>query len=433
MADLLQAMRGPHVPVPKPEQEHSPGDQPALPLRPWSSFLIRDYRLIFVAILCANTSMNMRNVTSLYQVYHLTGSSMQLGLAGFFQAFPFVCFGLLGGVLADTFNRKRMIISTQLLNVIPGFVLGLLTLTGTVQVWHVNALNLVSSSLQVLSGPARQALVPSLVPVSHLMNAVTLTTMMQQGTQLIGPVLAGYLIELVGVDKAYFVDALLLLPSIGSVLMLRSSGQPGGARRQISLRSLIEGFEFLWHTRVILSLFLLDFFAVLVGYYRPILPIFASDIFRVGAGGLGALYAAPAIGALIGSGLLLTAGDIKRKGVMTISATFLFALSLGLLGLSKRFALGLIAVGALGFSDSISVTIRRTMVQLLAPDQMRGRASSFLTVFAQTTNSLGAVIAGAGAALVGASNALLLGCLLCALSIVGTCWAIPQLWSYRRE
>ena len=225
MADLLQAMRGPHVPVPRPEEKHSPGDPPGLPIRPWSSFLIRDYRLIFLAILCANTSMNMRNVTSLYQVYHLSGSSMQLGLAGFFQAFPFVCFGLLGGVLADTFNRKRMIISTQLLNVIPGFVLGLLTFTGTVQVWHVNVLNLISSSLQVLSGPARQALVPSLVPVSHLMNAVTLTTMMAQGTQLIGPVLAGYLIELVGVDKAYFVDALLLLPSIGSVLMLRSSGQ----------------------------------------------------------------------------------------------------------------------------------------------------------------------------------------------------------------
>jgi MFS family permease len=358
---------------------------------------------------------------------------MQLGLTGFFQAFPFVCFGLLGGVLADTFNRKRMIIFAQLLNVIPGFVLGLLTLTGTVQVWHVYVLNLISSSLQVLSGPARQALVPSLVPVSHLMNAVTLTTMMQQGAQLIGPVLSGFLIEIVGVDKAYFVDALFLLPSIASVLMLRSSGQPEGARRRIRLRSLIEGLEFLWHTPVLLSLFVLDFFAVLVGYYRPILPIFASDIFKVSAAGLGTLYAAPAIGALFGSGLLLTAGDIKRKGVITISATFLFALSLGLLGLSKTFALGLIAVGVLGFSDSISVTIRSTMVQLLAPDQMRGRASSFLTVFAQTTNSLGAVIAGAGAALVGASNALLLGCLLCAISIVGTCWAIPQLWRYRPE
>lgn len=433
MADLRQAMREPHVSVPKPEEKHSPGNPPVLPIRPWSSLLIRDYRLLFFAILCANTSMNMRNVTSLFLVYHLSGSSMQLGLTGFFQAFPFVCFGLLGGVLADTFNRKRMIIFAQLLNVIPGFILGLLTVTGTVQVWHVYALNLVSSSLQVLSGPARQALVPSLVPVSHLMNAVTLTTMMRQGAQLIGPVLAGSLIQFFGVDKAYFVDALFLVPAIASVLMLRTSGQPQGARRQISLRSLVEGLEFLWHTRVMLSLFVLDFFAVLVGYYRPILPVFASDIFKVGAAGLGALYAAPAIGALVGSGLLLIAGDIERKGVISIVATFLFALSLGFLGLSKTFALGLLAVGMLGFSDSISVTIRSTMVQLLAPDQMRGRASSFLTVFAQTTNSLGAVIAGAGAALFGASSALLLGSLLCAISIAGTCWAIPQLWRYRPE
>ena len=114
-------------------------------------------------------------------------------------------------------------------------------------------------------------------------------------------------------------------------------------------------------------------------------------------------------------------------------ATFFFALNLGFLGISKWFWMGLIAVGALGFSDSISVTIRRTIVQMLAPDQMRGRASSFLTVFAQTTNALGAVIAGAAAALVGASNALLLGSALCAATILGVCWAIPQLWAYRSE
>jgi MFS family permease len=403
------------------------------PIRPWSSFLIRDYRLIFVAILCANTSMHMRNVTSLYQVYHLSGSSMQLGLTGFFQALPFVCFGLLGGVLADTFNRKKMIMSSQLLNLVPGLMLGMLTATGNVEVWHINVLILITSALQVLGGPARQAIVPSLVPASHLLNAVTLTTMMQQGTQLVGPVLAGYLIDFVGLDKTYWVDAALLLPSIISVLIIRSSGQPQGARRQVTLRSLIEGFEFLWHTRIILSLFLLDFFAVLFGFYRPILPIFARDVFEVGAGGLGALYAAPAIGALVGSGLLLALGDIKRKGAVAVIGTFVFAFSLGLLGLSKWFLMGLVAVGALGFSDSIGVAIRRTMVQMLAPDQMRGRASSFLTVFAQTTNALGAVIAGAGAALLGASNALLLGSLLCCATILAVCWAIPQLWSYRSD
>jgi MFS family permease len=411
--------------------ETSPSDEPYQPIRPWSSFRIRDYRLIWIAILCANTSMHMRNVTSLYHVYDLSGSSLQLGLTGFFQAFPFVCFGLLGGVLADTFNRKKMIISTQLLNIIPGVILGILTATGTIQVWHIYVLNLITASLQVMGSPARQAIVPNLVPPSHLMNAITLTTLMQQGTQLTGPVLAGYLIDFAGLDRTYFVDAALLLPSIVAVLMIKKRGQPQGTRRAITLYSLIEGFEFLWQQRIILSLFLLDFFAVLVGFYRPILPIFASDVFKVGAGGLGALYAAPAIGALVGSGLVLVAGNIERKGAAAVIGTFLFALSLGLLGLSRWFWMGLLAVGALGFSDAIGVAIRRTVVQFLAPDNMRGRASSFLTIFAQATNALGAVIAGAAAALVGASNALLLGSVFCALTILGVCWAIPQLWQYR--
>jgi MFS family permease len=187
----------------------------------------------------------------------------------------------------------------------------------------------------------------------------------------------------------------------------------------------------LWHTRIILSLFLLDFFAVLFGFYRPILPIFAATTFNVGARGLGMLYAAPAIGALVGSGTLLAVGDFKRKGAVAIVATLSFALSLGFLGFSKWFWTGLLAVAVLGFSDAISVAIRRTVVQILAPDDMRGRATSFLTVFAQTTNALGAVIAGAGAALLGAPNAALAGCGLCILTVLGTSWAIPQLWRYR--
>ncbi|HSK31655.1 MAG TPA: MFS transporter, partial [Candidatus Limnocylindria bacterium] len=247
------------------------------------------------------------------------------------------------------------------------------------------------------------------------------------------PVIAGFLIDFFGVAASYFVDAALLVPSVAAVLLIRASGQPQGQRRQIGWRSLIEGFEFLWHTRIILSLFLLDFFAVLFGFYRPILPIFAETIYDVGARGLGMLYAAPAIGALIGSGVLLAAGDIKRKGALSIGATLLFALSLGFLGLSQWFWMGLIALGVLGISDAVSVAIRRTVVQILAPDNMRGRATSFLTVFAQTTNALGAVIAGAGAALLGAPNAALAGCLLCTLTVIATCWAIPQLWRYRSE
>jgi MFS family permease len=416
-----------------PPQDIPPTEQPTCSIRPWSSLLIRDYRLIFITILCANTANHMRNVASLYQVYQLSGSSVQLGLAGFFQALPFIIFGLLGGVLADTLNRKRLIAITHTLNVLPGLALGMLTVTGHVQVWHVNTLNVIASSVQVLGGSARQAIIPSLVPQSHLLNAVTMAVLMMQGTQLTAPVIAGFLIDLFGVEASYFTDAALLVPSVIAVLLIHASGQPQGEHRQIRWRSLIEGFEFLWHTRIILSLFILDFFAVLFGFFRPILPIFADVVFNVGARGLGMLYAAPAIGALVGSTILLTAGDIKRKGAVSIMATLLFALCLGFLGLSQRFWMGLLAVGALGFSDAISVTIRRTVVQILAPDDMRGRATSFLTVFAQTTNATGAVVAGAGAALLGAPNAALAGSVLCALTVFGTCWMIPQLWRYRSD
>jgi MFS family permease len=253
------------------------------------------------------------------------------------------------------------------------------------------------------------------------------------GSQLTAPVIAGFLIDFLGVRFSYVTDATLFLPSVICVLLMQASGQPEGRRRQISWRSLIEGFEFLWHTPIVLSLFLLDFFAVLFGFFRPILPIFAENVFHVGARGLGMLYAAPAVGAMVGSALLLAAGDIKRKGAVSIVATLLFGLSLALLGLSQNFLMGLFAVGALGFNDAITVTIRRTVVQIIAPDDMRGRATSFLTVFAQTTNATGAIIAGAGVALLGASNAALVGSLLCTLTIIGTCWAIPQLWHYRSD
>jgi MFS family permease len=269
------------------DQDNSSGGHTRGPIRPWSALLIRDYRLIFVTILCANTANHMRNVASLYQVYQLSGSSVQLGLAGFFQALPFIIFGLFGGVLADTLNRKKLIAITHTCNVLPGLALGILTITGDVQVWHVNALNIIASSLQVLGGPARQAIIPSLVPQSHLLNAVTMTILLMQGSQLTAPVIAGFLIDLFGVQASYLADAALLLPSVLCVLLIHASGQPQGERRQIRWRSLIDGFEFLWHTRIILSLLVLDFFAVLFGFYRPILPIFADVVFKVGARGLG--------------------------------------------------------------------------------------------------------------------------------------------------
>jgi len=194
-----------------------------------------------------------------------------------------------------------------------------------------------------------------------------------------------------------------------------SSGAPQGERRRVNLRSIVEGVEFIWIERIILSLFLLDFGVTLVGFYRPILPIFAADVFKMGAAGLGVLYGAPSLGAVLGSVTLLMLGDVRRKGVLVVVAAVIFAASLALLGLSQWFWMALGAVLILGFTDALSVAIRRTVVQILAPDRLLGRASSLITVFSQATNGLGAILAGAAAQAWGAPNALLVGSGICFL------------------
>ena len=393
--------------------------------------LVRDFSLIWTSSVLAAIAAQVRNVANLYQVYELSGSSFQLGLTGFFQALPHVIFGLFAGVLADAFDRKKLIAVTHCLHLVPSLALAFLTATGAIQVWHIYLFGLISSFIEVFAWPARSAIIPRLVPLSHLMNAITLNSMILQSSFLFGPAIAGLLIDYSGLAPTYFYSAVLLIPATGAVLAVRSSGQPEGGRRPVSLRSMIEGVEFIWAQRIILSLFLLDFGVTLVGFYRPILPIFAGSVFNMGATGLGILYAAPAVGALLGSTSLLMAGDIKRKGPSAVIAALFFAAGLALLGFSKWFWMAVAAVMILGFMDSISVGIRRTVVQLLAPDTMRGRAASLITVFAQSTNALGALLAGSASQLLGAPNALVLGGIFCILMIIAIHRAIPQLWRYR--
>lgn len=393
--------------------------------------LVRDFSLIWTSSVFAAIAVQIRNVANLYQVYELSGSSFQLGLTGFFQALPHVIFGLFAGVLADAFDRKKLIAVTHCLHLVPSLALAFLTATGAIQVWHIYLFGLISSFIEVFAWPARSAIIPRLVPLSHLMNAITLNSMILQSSFLFGPAIAGLLIDYSGLAPTYFYSAVLLIPATGAVLAVRSSGQPEGGRRPVSLRSMIEGVEFIWAQRIILSLFLLDFGVTLVGFYRPILPIFAGSVFNMGATGLGILYAAPALGALLGSASLLMAGDLKRKGPSAVIAALFFAAGLALLGFSKWFWMAVAAVMILGFMDSISVGIRRTVVQLLAPDTMRGRAASLITVFAQSTNALGALLAGSASQLLGAPNALVLGGIFCILMIIAIHRAIPQLWRYR--
>jgi MFS family permease len=400
-------------------------------IRAWSSLLYRDFRLVWGSGVLAALAVQVRNVTGIYQVYQLTGSPFQLGLTGFLQALPFVVFGLFAGAVADVFDRKKLLLATIFLQLIPSLTLGLLTVTGTIQVWHIYVFTLLGAFVEVFNWPARSALIPRLVPQTILMNAVTLNTMIIQTSFLLGPAIGGVLIDHTGLAPTYFWSAAMIVPALLAIPAVRRSGAPEGVRRTVNLRSIVEGVEFIWIQRIILSLFLLDFGVTLFGFYRPILPIFAADVFKTGASGLGTLYAAPSAGSLIGSIALLMMGNIHRKGVAVVVAAMLFGASLALLGLAQWFWMAVAIVIFLGITDSVSVAIRRTVVQLLAPDEMLGRASSLITVFAQATNGLGALLAGAAAQAIGVSNALLIGSGLCFVMIFATCCAIPQLWRYR--
>jgi MFS family permease len=395
--------------------------------------MIRDYRLLWIASVLASLATQIRNVATLYQVYDISGSAFKLGLTGFLETLPFILFGLYAGAVADAFDRKKLLIITLSLQVVPNLFLGMLTLTGSIQVWHIYTFGLLGAFIEVFNWPARSALIPRLVPPRLLMNAMVVNTMILQTSFLVGPAIGGFLIDQQGLASTYFVSTMLFVPATLALLSMRASGKIEGPRRSVNLRSIVEGIEFLWIQRIILSLFLLDFAVVLVGFYRPILPIFAADVFKTGASGLGILYAAPSVGSLLGSVALLMAGDVRRKGVLVIVAALFFAASLALLGISSWFWMAVAAVIILGFTDSISVAIRRTVVQLLAPDGMLGRAASLITVFAQTTNGLGALLAGIAAEYWGAPNALLVGSTLCFLMIFAICMAIPQLWRYRSE
>lgn len=411
--------------------EIGPSSSSEPPIRPWSSLLIRDYRLLWFASVLASLAAQIRNVATLYQVYDISGSAFKLGLTGFLETLPFIVFGLYAGAVADAFDRKKLLMITMSLQVIPNLCLGLLTFTGVIQVWHIYTFGLLGAFIEVFNWPARSALIPRLVPPRLLMNAMVVNTMILQTSFLVGPAIGGFLIDQQGLAVAYFVSTMLFVPAALALFSIRTSGKIEGPRRSVNLRSIVEGIEFLWIQRIILSLFLLDFAVVLVGFYRPILPIFAADVFKTGASGLGILYAAPSLGSLLGSVALLMAGDVRRKGVLVIIAALFFAGSLALLGISYWFWMAVLAVMILGFTDSISVAIRRTVVQLLAPDGMLGRAASLITVSAQTTNGLGALLAGIAAEYFGAPNALLLGSGLCFLMIFAVCYAIPQLWRYR--
>jgi MFS family permease len=397
---------------------------------PLAALAHRDFRLLFLGMVVSMLGSQFTRMATAWLVWELTGSAAALGLAGLFAALPLIPMSLLGGALADAVERRRLMLATQLLALVTVAALAGLTATGQIQVWHLYVAGLLITVSGVLDRPARQALIPSLAPKEHLLNAYTLMTTSGQIGGLVGPALAGLVLALAGPAAAFTVDALTFLVVIAALLLMRVPPITGGGRR-LSLGSIAEGLRFVWGKPIIVALLALDVAAMLFGYYPTLLPVFADLALGVGAAGFGLLAAAPAVGSAIGAGLMLMAGHLRRPGWVMLWAVGGYALALIGLGLSTWFPLSLLCAGLLGLTDAVSMAIRHTAVQLNTPDEFRGRVSSVFQISVQGGNSLGAVNAGLAANALGAGPATVLGGVLVGLTVILFGWLVKPLRTFR--
>jgi MFS family permease len=400
---------------------------------PWASLRYRDYSWLFLMSLFVTTAQQMRQTQNFYQVYELSGSALQLGLTGLAQGIPIFAFGLFGGTLADFLDRRLLLLVTIGGNFLVAAALGLLTLTGAIEVWHILVGTALTSALNIVLNPARMAMISRLVPRSHLTNAVSLNSSVSQGAFFTGPMLAGLSLAWMKTGNAYLFNSLFYLPAALGVILLRTSCAPERTREPFSLISVLGGLRFLFSQPIVFALVLLDFVITGVGYYRPLLPIFAKDILQVGPAGFGVLSSAPAVGGVLGTVLILFAGDVEHKGLLALSAFLAYALVLGLFGVSTYFWWSLWLLAVLGLANSLQAVMRQTAFHLLTPDHLRGRAFSVFNMFSQGANSVGAAEVGFAAVVLGAPGSLLFGCAIGAI-VTMACWAaLPGLRKFGVE
>ena len=378
-------------------------------VRPWGSLRYAQYRLLAGSGLLGSMATQMREVVNFWVVFELTDSFLPLALLGSLRVLPLFLLGLLGGLLADMVDRRKILLVGYGMSFVTTGVLAVLFVTGNLQLWHVYATTLLSSMATVLDGPARTALIYGSVPRSHLTNALTLASSIRQSSILIGPSIGGLLISFSGTGVAYIATAAIYVPALVAVLLL-SDVQPAEGRTRPRFRraDMLEGIRWVRRTPIVVAFTTVDFTAMVFTSYKVLLPFYAVKL-GVGSAGFGFLTSAPAVGFLIGSAVLLALGDVPRRGLAVtlgivgyVAAVFVFALS-------PWFILSLGALAAAGGFDGVSAIIRRTTLQLLVPDDIRGRATSVVQVFTQGTSSVGLIGTGAAATVFGASGALLGG------------------------
>lgn len=387
----------------------------------------KNFGLFWVSLLVSSIGNQLSHVAIGWQIYELTSSPLQLGLTGVFRALPVVVFSLTGGVLADRVDRRRLLIFTQTVAMILALLLAVLTHTGLVRVWHIYAITFLTGAATTFDLPARTALIPSLVARENLSNAFALNVTLRQTATLVGPFFAGVLIAALGLSGSYFINAASYLGVIVCLAAMRVRATEAPARKESTWQAMKGGLRFVGGHSVILGLLGMDTCVNVFSAHRLLAPVFARDILNVGPQGLGALLGAPAIGALIGSSIIIGIGTPKKSGQLLLWVTAVYALLLCAFALSRSFALSLLICFFIGALDSIGETLRVTLIQLITPDAMRGRVQSLVHIFVFGIPLLGQGPMGALGSAIGAAGAVLVGGLLGIAVVAAAAFKVPAI------
>ena len=391
----------------------------------------RDFRLFWIGLILSSVGSQFTQVAMAWQIYELTNSPLQIGLIGLVRAVPQMVILLFGGLLADAMNRRKLMMVTQGSLFFVSGSLALLSWTGQVTPGKLYAVTAFLALFSSLESPSRQAIVTNLVPTEDLSRALAIFSTQRQIATIAGPSIAGIVLAFAGPAACYAVDAVSWLIMLGALALIRSQLSERGGWRTITLSSLSVGFQFVWSHTVIFPFLMMDFGANIFGTVRALFPIYARDILTVGPEGLGVLYAASAVRALLGAIGFSFWGGVRHAGRWILFGVAVYGVCLLLFARSHLFWLSILLLVGSGIGDTISAILRATINQLSTPDDLRGRMASINSIFTNSGPQLGQFQIGALATVAGAEFAAMTGALTILLIVTVLLVRFPKLRDYQ--
>jgi len=379
----------------------------------------RNYQYFFIGQLLSLIGTWMQSVAQAWLVYRLTGSTVLLGLISFSGQIPVFLLASVGGAIADKYNRQRILQITQTIAMILASVLAILTLTDTIQVWHIFVLASLLGLTNAFDIPTRQAFIVDIVKREDLTNAIALNSSMFNGARIVGPAVAGLLVATVGEGWCFGINAVSYIAVLSGLFLIKIASQKKVPMPGSAISNIVEGFKFVAKTSPIRSLLLLLGLISLMGSpYAVLMPVFAEEILKGGASGLGILMGASGVGALAGALALAARKSLRGLGRWIAFASAGFGICIVLFSFSRSFWLSAACLVPAGFAMMIQMAASNTLVQSMVPDNLRGRVMAVYSMMFMGMAPLGAIFAGTVAQHIGAPYTVAIGGMICVIGAI---------------